>query len=163
MSYALRHKPEEFGLVLDRAGWVSIRELASALSVSVAEIVAIAEADEKKRYTIQKSKIRAAQGHSFPVALGHPVVSPPEVLFHGTVGRFVDSIFTQGLLPGSRVSVHMSETLETAVMVGSRRGEAVILQIAAREAEAAGIEFQQAENGVWLAAAIPAKFITRMY
>lgn len=31
ISYALRHRPEEFGLKLDSGGWVNISDLISAL------------------------------------------------------------------------------------------------------------------------------------
>ena len=32
MSYALRHRPEEFGLVLDKEGWVDVKTFCAALA-----------------------------------------------------------------------------------------------------------------------------------
>lgn len=160
MAYALRHKPEEFALSMNAAGWVEIRELAKALSTTVTEITEIAEADAKQRYTIKGSKIRAAQGHSFPVELGLESLTPPETLYHGTVSQFLTPIFEKGLIPGKREFVHLSASIETATAVGARRGKPIILKVAALEAFESGVIFHQAENGVWLTKALPSKFIS---
>ena len=47
--------------------------------------------------------------------------TPPEVLYHGTADRFLDSIRAHGLIKGSRHHVHLSERLETAEAVGRPR------------------------------------------
>lgn len=81
------------------------------------------------------------------------------MLYHGTHREAVESIERSGLNAGSRHYVHLSSTIETAVTVGRRRGEPVILVIAAGEMFHAGHPFYQAENGVWLADDVPARFI----
>lgn len=152
---------------MDGAGWVELTELASAFSthfgesITVEEILAVVAADSKQRYAVEGAKVRASQGHSRAVDLELTPVTPPAVLYHGTVERFIPAILVEGLKPQSRQHVHLSATLATAVQVGSRRGEAVILTVDAAAAHAAGIEFYLSANGVWLSLAVPAAYISR--
>jgi putative RNA 2'-phosphotransferase len=69
------------------------------------------------------------------------------------------SILAQGLLPGSRHHVHLSESRETAESVGKRYGSPVILQLKAQDMYNAGIKFYQADNGVWLTDNVPREFL----
>jgi putative RNA 2'-phosphotransferase len=84
---------------------------------------------------------RARQGHSLSVKLGLEPLEPPEVLYHGTVERFVPSILANGLERRARQHVHLSIDIATAARVGGRRGRPVILKIAAAEMHAAGFQF----------------------
>lgn len=59
----------------------------------------------------------------------------------------------------SRHALHLSATKEAAVAVGSRRGAAVVLVVDGHAMSRNGYEFQQAENGVWLTAAVPARYL----
>jgi putative RNA 2'-phosphotransferase len=59
----------------------------------------------------------------------------------------------------SRQHVHLTSELETAVKVGSRRGQAIILSIRAKDMHDKGYAFYQSENGVWLTEAVPPEFI----
>lgn len=165
IAFALRHDPSAFELTMSTSGWVSIQELAKAFSghfqekVTVEQILEIVALDAKKRYAVSGNKIRASQGHSFPVDLGIAAQTPPAVLYHGTVQIALDSIFELGLIPRSREFVHLSAMVDTATQVGARRGSPIILEIAALEASQAGVEFFLSDNNVWLARAVPAKFI----
>ncbi len=78
---------------------------------------------DKKRHEIRAGRIRAAQGHPVDVELGFE----PKVLYHGTVSRFLDAIRTEGLRPGDRTQVHLSEGESTALQVGQRRGAPLVL------------------------------------
>ena len=42
---------------------------------------------------------------------------PPEYLYHGTGEKYVSSIDAKGLIPKSRLYVHLSGDIETAVSV----------------------------------------------
>ncbi len=82
LAHALRHRPEQYGIKLDKAGWVNIDTLAQALTnkgkpTTATQIQEIARLDNKQRYTIKDNKIRAAQGHSIPIQTGHPTKTPP--------------------------------------------------------------------------------------
>lgn len=157
LSLVLRHKPQEIGLTLDEQGWVDFPVLLKALeqtdlNTNREELLAMAAANDKQRfsYDATSDRIRAAQGHSVEVELGYSPATPPAVLFHGTVGQFIDSIKKEGLLPRKRHHVHLSPDTETANIVGKRRGEAIILSVDAARMAQDGLVFYRSENGVWL-------------
>ncbi len=166
LSLLLRHNPEKAGITLDKNGWTDVGELIGKFSVKFFPIdlemlTEVVEKDNKKRYSFNtdQTKIRANQGHSIPVDLGLEPVMPPEILFHGTVPRFIPSIRENGLRKGSRQYVHLSKDKETAVHVGIRRGKPVILEIQARAMASKGYTFYLSENKVWLTDFVPAEFI----
>lgn len=168
IAYALRHKPDKLGLTLDQAGWASVDELLLGLAnegqaISVDVLREIVASDDKQRYTLSEDglKIRAAQGHS-AIRISYPRKRPPAVLYHGTHTEAVESIERTGLEAGRRHYVHLSATVETAEAVGRRRGQPVVLIISAAAMSQAGHPFYLAENGVWLANDVPARFITRL-
>lgn len=166
LSRVLRHRPDSIGITLDKEGWTDVIDLLEKVAehkmpISLDELEKIVAENDKKRFTFndEHTRIRAAQGHSVEVDLKLPVRTPPPVLYHGTVSKFLSSIRKHGLVPGNRHDVHLSETRETAVAVGARRGRPVILVIETYPMLKAGIQFRQAENSVWLVPAVDAKFI----
>lgn len=166
LSLVLRHQPELVGLALDREGWVGIDALIAGAAkqrrhLNRELILAVVANDNKKRFSLSGDglRIRAAQGHSTAsVAISYTPLTPPATLYHGTATRFLESIRTQGLKPGSRHYVHLSQDLETAQRVGARHGRPVVLTVAAETMHAQGFAFFQADNGVWLTAAVPPEF-----
>ena len=83
---------------------------------------------------------------------------PPEVLYHGTVERFLPSILDEGLNKGKRHHVHLSKDVETARRVGARRGQPVILEVDAGRMHRDGHKFFVSANGVWLTESVPASY-----
>ena len=75
---------------------------------------------------------------------------PPELLYHGTVEKFIPSIKAQGLQKMNRQHVHLSKDTKTANIVASRRGKPIILTVKSGKMYQAGITFYLSENGVWL-------------
>jgi putative RNA 2'-phosphotransferase len=106
-----------------------------------------------------QSKIRANQGHSVPVDLDLQVVEPPEILYHGTATRFIESIKKHGLSSKERNHVHLSDDIKTSMEVGKRYGKPTILKINAIEMHKEGMQFYLSENGVLLTNIVPVKFI----
>ena len=161
LSYVLRHKPDAIGLQLDPEGWAEIDQLIARSDIPLTRdlLREVVRSSDKKRFAISPDGdfIRANQGHSVAIDLGLPPKEPPEFLYHGTATRFLDDILTQGLLPQGRTHVHLSADRETAVKVGQRHGKPVILIIPALAMHQDGHPFLQAENGVWLTKAVPAK------
>jgi putative RNA 2'-phosphotransferase len=168
LSYVLRHQPEAIGVTLDAEGWTEIDVLIacanqSGQALTRALLQEVVETNDKKRFTISEDglRIRAAQGHSTQsVAMTHVEKQPPEFLYHGTATRFLDSIREQGLLPGSRHYVHLSEDEQTAMAVGQRYGKPVVLKIEALRMQQQGFRFYLADNGVWLIDKVPVAFIS---
>lgn len=152
---------------LDPEGWLPIEELIrnanrAGKPLTLELLHEVVAACEKKRFSLSDDglKIRANQGHSVPdVELNLEPVPPPNVLYHGTVAAFVESIRQQGLLKRSRNHVHLSADIETAKKVGSRRGNPIVLTILAHTMHQSGYAFFRSANGVWLTDAVPVSFI----
>ncbi len=169
LSLVLRHQPEKIGLTLDAAGWVDVEELlraaeSSGFPITREELEIVVAENDKKRFSFSEDgqRIRASQGHSVSVELGYEAVPPPEILYHGTIEKFLASILEQGLLKGDRHHVHLSSDLETAKKVGARRGRPIVLLVQSGLMRKDGHLFYRSENGVWLTDAVPAMYLTLM-
>lgn len=167
ISLILRHKPEEIGISLDEHGWANVQELIKGISIkynfdmkTLEEIVA---EDEKQRYSFNEDKtlIRANQGHSVPVDVELKETIPPDFLYHGTGIKYVSSIDKEGLIPKSRLYVHLSDNLDTAENVGKRHGKPVIYTVKSGEMYKLGYKFYISVNGVWLTKKVPSEFLSR--
>ena len=168
LSYVLRHEPHAIGLQLDAEGWGSISALIDGAarqgrSLDRQLIEQVVATSDKKRFELSADAmhIRAVQGHSTAsVDRSFKPRQPPDVLFHGTASRFLDSIRREGLKPGSRHYVHLSADEQTARAVGQRYGSPAILTVDARLMHDQGFVFHQAENGVWLTATVDPQFLS---
>ncbi len=166
LSYVLRHRPDSIGLRLDQQGYVEVELLLSALArhgdeLTIEQLNELVLTNDKKRFSFDPtgSRIRANQGHSINIDLNYDQKSPPPILYHGTASRFVPSIRQRGLLKGQRHHVHLTESRDTAMSVGSRYGEPVILIVRADQMVANGSRFFLSENQVWLTECVPPNHI----
>ena len=169
ISLILRHRPEEIGITLDKAGWADIGELIEGINrsgeyIDMETLERIVREDSKGRYSFNedKSKIRANQGHSIHVEVEMPITAPPEKLYHGTADRFLDSIRRDGIRKMSRLYVHLSPDAETAFKVGVRHGKPVVLVIDTAAMTADGYVFRLSENGVWQSEDIPWRYVSEV-
>ncbi|WP_346621012.1 RNA 2'-phosphotransferase [Blastococcus montanus] len=162
LSFVLRHRPESVGLVLDPAGWADVEQVLGALRLTRQELERVVATNDKRRFAFDDTgtRIRASQGHSVTVDLGYAPEHPPEELFHGTVERFLPAILAEGLRPGRRHAVHLSPDVETARVVGGRRGRPVVLRVDSSAMAAAGFTFRRSANGVWLVDAVPPAYLS---
>jgi putative RNA 2'-phosphotransferase len=126
-------------------------------------IKTVVETNDKHRFILSDDgkKIRANQGHSINVDLELENKTPPDVLYHGTARHFLDSIKKNGLIPMRRQYVHLSQTEETALKVGKRHGNPVILYINAKDMYEDGYKFYFSENEIWLVDMVPVKYIDK--
>lgn len=166
LSLVLRHNPDSIGLTLDPQGWANVDELLGCLTsngshISLDQLRKIVSENDKKRFKFSEDGklIRASQGHSIKIDLGITSVEPPNVLYHGTATRLLDSIQIEGLMKRSRQHVHLSADLSTATKVGQRHGKPVILTIRAKEMHQSGHLFYLSDNQVWLTDSVPVEFI----
>jgi putative RNA 2'-phosphotransferase len=86
-------------------------------------------------------------------------VEPPDILWHGTTTRFLESILREGLTCQSRQHVHLSGDRETVAKGGVHHGKLVILEIDAMAMAKEGHVFYPSANGVWLTAAVPVSYL----
>ena len=166
LSLILRHEPERVGLKLGDAGWVGVDELLPAVNshgvdLTLDQLKHIVATSDKKRFAFSEDgqRIRASQGHSVEVDLQYPPQMPPELLFHGTAVRFLDSIRQHGLQKMERHDVHLSAETKVTVQVGGRHGKPALLTIRAGDMHKAGFVFRCSANGVWLVDHVPPQFI----
>lgn len=164
LSYLLRHKPEDANLKLDKEGWCSVKELLSNLGITQAELDNVVDNNTRFVYNNDKSKIKAAHGHSVKVEY-HNEKTPPDILYHGTAKRLYETIKKQGLKKMTREAVHMSDNYEDARRVGSRHAGGslamtIVFKINAKQMYKDGFKFYKSEDGVWLTDSVPAKYLS---
>ena len=163
MAHALRHEPEAYGLSLDKDGYVDLKLLIKALKIDEETLRNIVKDDDKQRYSIEKMKVRANQGHSTKqVDLSFEKMfydELPDFLYHGTKEDICNLIKKDGLKPQSRQYVHLSVDEETAKQVAERRkGTNVIFQIDAKKLFSEEAIYL-AENGVYLTKKVSPKYL----
>ena len=168
MSHALRHKPEQYGLMLDNEGWVDTEALLHALrrqsnqwrDIHEQDIAEMMGQSEKQRFEMRDGRIRAFYGHSVATKMEKEATLPPTLLYHGTTPLAAQAILKEGLKPMNRQYVHLSADRETALLVARRRtNRPVILNVQAQKAHEYGVPFYLGNDMVWLAEPIPPDFI----
>ena len=170
LVYVLRHHPQELRITLKEDGFVKISEILAGLSRhhkyswatedNIRQLVR--EQPNKKRLEIKEDQIRACYGHSGRVIehIKYVAVPPPDCLYHGTPSSNIASIQKDGLVPGSRSYVHLSDSEKIAQQVGSRHSsKIIILKVKCQEATQAGIQFFRPEPQIWLVKQLPPEYI----
>ena len=148
LSLVLRHKPEKIGLILDGNGWTDVDELIRLAGLRGNHLTRplleqVVASNDKRRFAFSEDgrRIRASQGHSVSIDLALPPSRPPELLYHGTAARFLESIRLEGLFSMRRRHVHLSLDIPTATKVGQRHGQPVVLVVRAQAMSSAGHKF----------------------
>ena len=154
LALILRHQPERFALELDGEGWASLTEVMEILhglpnfrGTTRADVISVVDEgsdDGSRRFEVEGSRIRARYGHSVAQPIHYDLCTPPPVLYQ----------------PMERQYVHLSLERKTAVRIGARHDERpIVLTVNASDAHAAGVEFYQADEAVYLAKYIPPAFL----
>jgi putative RNA 2'-phosphotransferase len=166
LTKALRHKPDTLNLKLDKNGYSSVESVLNGfksigIDMTFDQLKHIVKTDDKNRLSFNSTfdKIRANQGHSVKVDLNLKSTRPPSKLYHGTVQKHIDSIKNEGLRKMNRHHVHLSKDKQTAIKVGSRKGEPIILEIDSDKMYADDFKFFLSDNGVWLTEFVPPIYI----
>lgn len=160
LTKLLRHEPED--LEIDKNGWVKTKDVIRKLTLSFQDLEKIVETDDKNRFSfdIHKKRIRANQGHSIDVDVELKEIVPPDILYHGTSSKYIDSIYKTGLEKRKRNHVHLSKDIETAEKVGKRHGgNLIILEIDSKKMYEEGVKFFISENKVYLVEKVEKKYL----
>ncbi len=164
MSFVLRHKPQNFGLIPDQYGFVDLYAFFIVLRdryrhIELSDIRNVVQNCPKQRFEIKEDQIRARYGHSFEVIIDTNPSEPPDSLYHGTSPAMKNTILTEGLLPMARRYVHLSKTKEDAFQVGRRKSKnPITFVVKAKEAYHQGIKFYNI-GMVVLTEKIPVEFL----
>ena len=166
ISLVLRHNPETIGLTLDNSGWADTTDLIEKINthgfnLTIELLTHIVVTNNKRRFSFNeaKTKVRANQGHSLHIDLNLKEAEPPQNLFHGTGEKFVPSILAIGLDKRNRQHVHLSNDMETAIIVGQRHGRPKVFIVASGQMKIEGFSFFLSDNNVWLIENVPAKYL----
>jgi putative RNA 2'-phosphotransferase len=170
LALILRHQPERFALELDSGGWASLTEVIEILhglpnfrGTTRADVISVVDegsGDGSRRFEVKGGRIRARYGHSVAQPIRYDRCTPPPVLYHGTSRDRLPGIHQEGLKPMERQYVHLSLERKTAIRIGARHDDyPIVLTINASDAHAAGVEFYQADEAVYLTKFIPAAFL----
>jgi putative RNA 2'-phosphotransferase len=169
VSRLLRHEPWLYELELDDGGWVAVDALLAAVrraepgwtGVDRVMLGDMIGGSSKRRHEVIGDRVRALYGHSVPGRLCKQPGVPPMVLFHGTSPQAAEAILVSGLHPQNRQFVHLSVDRGTALEVGRRKtADPVVLRVGTVAALAGGVLFLVGNETVWLAASIPAGFVS---
>jgi putative RNA 2'-phosphotransferase len=165
LSFLLRHRPRDYPLGFDKQGFVLWDELVEGVQdrfpeITERELRSVIEGSDRKRFELREGKVRATYGHSFPVDLGLETVEPPARLYHGTARDLAQTILREGLKPRGRQYVHLSPSLEEALVVGRRRDPSPsIVVIDSQAAYAHGVLFYPS-GPLFLAREVPPRFLS---
>ncbi len=167
LSGLLRHFPHSFGLSVDEEGWAKLEDVERVVKerhgVGRREIELIVRFDPKGRFEIKNGRIRARYGHSIKVRVDWSEGSDiPDVLYHGTHPKNVESILKEGLKPMRRREVHLSETVEDAIEVGRRHHPIpAVLAIDAKRMIEEGFRIRK-KGKVYTTDYVPPEYIKRI-
>ncbi|NNF06959.1 MAG: RNA 2'-phosphotransferase [Candidatus Eisenbacteria bacterium] len=166
LALVLRHRAFQFDLRLDDEGFVPVDELLEVIHeqgldwVTEDDLAQVGSDHVRKRFEIVDGKIRATYGHSFRKPIRYTEIDPPEFLFAGMAKNKSTLARSNGLKPDGRQYVHLTDTHEEAMAVGSRADqEGDVVVVLAKQAAEAGIPFHKPTSGLFLSPAIPSKFI----
>jgi len=168
MAGILRHFPEKFKLEMDERGWVDLISLINSIRRKQStfhwlrqhHIQAIVETDNKQRYQIEENMIRATYGHSLNVDPDLPTDEIPGLLYYPTTDEEAELLLETGLKPSDRKKVHLSLTVDDAIIAGRVRVEnPIILEINAQAAIESGAVIQKAGRTVFTTKEIEPEFI----
>jgi len=171
MAGVLRHFPERYGLRMTKQGWVDLEDFITEVKnkqrrfrwLKAHHVLAIIDTDPKGRYQFRNGMIRATYAHSVDVELDLPTRGVPEFLYYPTTKEEKDILLETGLMPSDRKKVHLSKTIESAVVAGKVRDpEPLIFEINAKAMTDEELVIKKAGNTVYVAEAVPANYLRLM-
>ena len=164
LSLMLRHRPDEFGLQVDRYGFADLDAVLSAFqdrnsTFTLEDIEKVVYDGEKQRFEIVENRIRARYGHSFSIDLGLDPSEPPDFLYKGVDSADAERLLSEGLAPDDRDYVHLSFDADVAARLSARPGRrGAVIRIAATRAHQSGVHFYDCGPTV-LTKHIPGEFL----
>ena len=168
LSLVLRHEPGVAGITLDENGWADVEDLLAGVrragrQIDMDTLERIVRENNKQRYSFNEdhTKIRANQGHSIRVDVELKEATPPQYLFHGTASRFLPAIHQEGIKKMGRQYVHLSDDFQTAVAVGRRHGDPIVITVDAAAMARDGVTFYLSANGVWQCEYVSPKYFAK--
>ncbi len=167
LNYILGSKPDEFGLVPDKQGYIVLRELLKAIneepSMAYVKEFHIREVLVHKRDSmleITGKKIRSTKRNYSLIDKDRPPDSTPKILYKGVKRKTYPFILKSGLLPGSNGHVVMTKDRDLAMRIGRRLDQRpIIIEIQAGAASEYNTIFLPFGDSMYLTDKVSAQFI----
>jgi putative RNA 2'-phosphotransferase len=164
VSFILGNRPDEFGLVPDREGWLSYKELLWAIHeepgwsyVRQSHIHEILMGRGRTLFEWDENRIRALE-RRWELGLEEPSLSLPKILYVCVKTRAHAYVMEQGLKSDKHLV--LSPTREMALRIGRRRDpKPVLLEVMTEPAQSEGVIFYSFGH-LFLATEIPPGFIS---
>jgi putative RNA 2'-phosphotransferase len=161
IAYILERRPDEFGLVTDKDGFVKIKELIKAINEEADwKYVRRFHLDEilyslpSPPFEILGQQIRAKCRNYLPEI--HLVRDPPKLLFTCIRKRAYPSVADKGISPAAYHHVILSADRKLAERIGKRTDqEPVILTVQVQKSVENGVMFYQVGESLFLSESIP--------
>jgi putative RNA 2'-phosphotransferase len=161
IAYILERRPDEFGLVTDKEGFVKIKELLKAITeekewkyVRRFHLDEILYSLPSPPFEIFDNQIRAKCRNYLPEA--RLIKDPPKLLFTCIRKRGYPSVLDKGISPAGYHHVILSSDRKLAERIGKRADqEPVILTVHVQKSVENGVRFYQAGESLFLSESIP--------
>jgi putative RNA 2'-phosphotransferase len=165
MIYILGHSPHEFGLVPDREGFVTYKELLWAIHeepgwgyVRQGHINEVLLGQDRSLFQADDDRIRTLE-RRWPVPSPDPTRPVPKILFTPIRRRAHRVVMEKGLTSSGSKPVVLSSDKDMVLRIGKRRDqEPVPLVVMASHAQGEGVLFYPFGN-LFLCPEIPARYI----
>ena len=165
LSYALGHRPDEFGLVLDREGFVPVKRLLAALAgepglawVRRQHLLELAALMSPPAFEVAGDRIRSLTPP--PPELRRPGESPPPYLYAAIPPKAHPRVWEEGLTAPAGEELLLARRPETALKLGKRRApDPVPVTVQAQAAARKGVVFTAYGEELFLARAVPRPFL----
>ena len=161
LTYVLGFRPDEFGLVTDKDGYVKVKELLKAIheeegwrSFRQASINEMMISLPNPPFEIRENRIRAKERERIPKRMA--VENYPKILFTCIRQKAVFSVLDKGIHPMGRNHVILSAHRKMALRIGRRiDASPTLLTVHVQSAMQEGTLFLQAGKDLFLARSIP--------
>jgi len=165
LVYVLGHRPDEFGLVPDRDGFIAYKELLQAIHeeedwryVRRSHINEVLLGGDRSCFESENERIRSVD-RRWELDFHHPAFSLPKILYTAVRRKAHPVVMEKGLKGTGERHVVLSPTQDMASKIGRRRDQApVVLEILADAAKERRVFFFSFGD-LFLSPGIPARFI----
>jgi putative RNA 2'-phosphotransferase len=165
LTYLLCHRPDEFGLVLDPEGFVSVKQLLQALAaegrfshVRRLQLEQLAGLLHPPRFELAGDKIRGLSPG--PADLRRPGEPPPTLLYVAIPPKAHERVFEAGLKAPMGQELLLARTRELALKLGRRRSpDPILVTVQAQAAARSGVAFMGYGEDLSLAQEVPRQFL----
>jgi putative RNA 2'-phosphotransferase len=165
LTYLLCHRPDEFGLVLDPEGFVSVKQLLQVMSAERGfsharrhHLEQLAGLLHPPRFELAGDKIRGLVPG--PADLRRPGESPPTLLYLASPPKAHERVFASGLKVPPGQELVLAHTRELALKLGRRRSpDPILVTVQAEKAAQAGVAFVAYGENLSLAQEIDRPFL----